>query len=241
MKHLLHSVVWAGRHLKGQLPAAELVPLLPLLAPEDQFLDIGVHAGSWTIPASRVLSRGHVYAFEALPYYARVLKGTLALLGRRNVTITVGAVSDSEGELEVLWKDAGGRRLTGMTRISRSTDPGEKVRVRALTLDAFRAANRLSRVRLMKCDVEGAELLVLRGATGTIEEFRPLVFCELYQAYCERFGYHAGDVFDFFGARDYLPMSFVSGRFHPVNAATYRGEGDVLFVPDRATMAALCA
>jgi FkbM family methyltransferase len=232
VKHLLHAVIWTRRHLAGRLPSPELLPLLRLLAPDDVFLDVGVHAGSWTIPASRVLTAGHVYAFEALPYYARVLKTTLALLGRRNVTVIVGAVSDAEGEVEIVWKDAAGRRLTGMTRISRGGDEGEKVRVRALTIDAFRQQHPAGRVRLMKCDVEGAELMVLRGAAATIDASRPLVFCELYDAYCARYGYSSPDVFAFFAGRGYRTMAFEEGTFRPLDPALYRGAGDVLFVPD---------
>jgi FkbM family methyltransferase len=231
VKHLLHAVVWARRHLAGQLPAHELRPLLPLLAADDVFLDIGVHAGSWTIPASRALTAGHVYAFEALPYYARVLKATLAFFRRRNVTVIVGAVSDVEGEADIVWKDAAGRRLTGMTRISRGNDEGEKVRVPALTIDSFRRRHPNGRVRLIKCDVEGAELMVLRGAAATIDASRPLVFCELYDAYCARYGYSSRDVFEFFAGRRYRTMSFEDGAFEPLDPARYGGAGDVLFVP----------
>jgi FkbM family methyltransferase len=240
VKHLLHALVWTRRHLAGRLPAAELTPLLPCLAPDDVFLDVGVHAGSWTIPASRALPRGHVYAFEALPYYARVLSSVLALMGRRNVTVTVGAVSDSEGEVDIVWKDASGRRLTGMTRISRG-DPGEIVRVRALTIDSFRRQHPYGRVRLIKCDVEGAELLVLRGAAATIDAARPLVFCELYDTYCARFGYSVRDVFQFFAPRHYRTMRFANGSFAPLDPAAYPGDGDVLFVPDEMKLAGPCA
>jgi FkbM family methyltransferase len=232
VRHLLHSLVWTRRHLAGRLPAKELGPLLPLLSPDDVFLDIGVHAGSWTVPASRVLVRGHVYAFEALPYYANVLGGTLRLLGRRNVTIVRGAVSDAPGEVEIVWKDASGRRLTGMTRISNAEDSGEKVRVRALTIDAFRREQHVPRVRLIKCDVEGAELRVLRGAAGTIDECRPIVFCELYDAYCRRFGYSARDVFAFFSPRRYQTLEYREGRFVALDPERYSGAGDVLFLPD---------
>jgi FkbM family methyltransferase len=182
-----------------------------------------------------------VYAFEALPYYGRVLKTTLWLLGRRNVTVVVGAVSDAEGEVEILWKDPAGRRLTGMTRISRGTEEGEKVRVRALTIDGFGQRHSLGHVRLMKCDVEGAELLVLRGAAATIDAFRPLVFCEMYDAYCARFGYSSQDLFAFFAGRRYRTMEYSAGGFRPLDPKEYRGAGDVLFVPEEMQPAPACA
>ncbi|MEO6213077.1 MAG: FkbM family methyltransferase [Vicinamibacterales bacterium] len=240
MRSLLHALIWTRRHLAGQLPARELTPLLRCLAPDDLFLDVGVHAGSWTIPASRVLRAGHVYAFEALPYYGKVLKSTLALLRRLNVTVVVGAVSDAAGEVSIVWKDAAGRRLTGMTHISRGREAGESVRVRALTIDGFLRDRPGGRVRLMKCDVEGAELMVLRGSAATIDRWRPLVFCELYESYCAQYGYSTKEVFDFFVARDYRCAQFDGGTYHLLEPAAYSGEGDVLFVPRETGLPPAC-
>ena len=241
LKPLLHALVWARRHRAGQLPAPELAPLLPCLAPDDVFLDVGVHAGSWALPASRVLTAGRVYGFEALPYYATVLRTLLALNGRRNVTVVVGAVTDTEGEVSVVWKDTSGRRLTGMTHISRGAEAGETVRVRALTIDGFRRDHPGGRVRLIKCDVEGAELMVLRGAAATIDTWRPLVFCELYERYVAQYGYSVADVFAFFQPRGYRFMQFHDGAFRPLDPAAYDGAGDVLFLPAEMELAAGCA
>jgi hypothetical protein len=152
------------------------------------------------------------------------------------VTVVNAAVADAEGHVDIVWKDVAGRRLTGMTRIHRGDEPGETVRVRAITIDGFRRQHPHGRIRLMKCDVEGAELLVLRGAAATIDASRPLVFCELYDAYCGRFGYSAGDVFAFFASRSYRTLQFEAGAFRPLDPAAYRGAGDVLFVPSEARL-----
>jgi FkbM family methyltransferase len=223
------------------LTASELTPLLPCLRPDDVFLDVGVHAGSWSVPASRALTAGQVYAFEAFPYYARVLKATLKLLGRRNVTVVVGAVSDAPGELAIVWRDSSGQRLTGMTHISRGSEAGDTVRVRALTIDDYCREHAVERVRLMKCDVEGAELMVLRGATATIDRWRPFVFCELYEMYCSQYGYAAADVFSFFSARRYRSMRFDRGVFRPLEPGAYASAGDVLFVPIEMEFTGACA
>jgi FkbM family methyltransferase len=177
------------------------------------------------------VTAGHVYAFEALPHYAKVLKTTLALLRRTNVTVVVGAVSDAEGEVPIVWKDEAGRRLTGRTHISRGGEPGTAVRVRALTIDGFCQTHPFSRVRLVKCDVEGAELMALRGASATIDKWRPMVFCELYEEYCRQYGHGAGDVFAFFKDRRYRAMQFDGGVFRSLEPGAYSGVGDVLFVP----------
>jgi FkbM family methyltransferase len=240
LKHLLHALVWTRRHLLGQLPAPELWSLIRVLRPDDVFLDVGVHAGSWTIPASRALTAGHVYAFEALPYYAKVLSTTLALLKCRNVTVVSAAVSDAPGEVNVVWADAAGHRLTGMTHISRGRESGRTIRTRSLTIDGFRDTHPDGRVRLIKCDVEGAELMVLHGATSTIDTSRPLVFCEVYDEYCAHYGYSSRDVFRFFAARGYRPLQFDRGRFAHIEPDAYSGKGDVLFAPEEIDVTAEC-
>lgn len=241
MRHLLHGLIWTRRHLAGALLVPELPPLLPYLDPGDVFLDVGVHAGSWAIPASRALRAGHVYGFEALPYYARVLKVTLRLLGRRNITVVPAAVSDRPGQVSVLWRDAAGHRLTGHTHITRGGENGDTVQVPALTIDDFCRERDIARVRLIKCDVEGAELMVLRGAAATIDRCRPLVFCELYDQYCARYGYTAADVFAFFAGRNYRTMQFANDRFGVLDPQEYAGSGDVLFLPAEAHEASRCA
>jgi FkbM family methyltransferase len=237
----LHAALWTRRHLTGQLLVPELPSLLPLLAEDDVFFDVGAHAGGWAVPVSRVLRRGHVYAFEALPHYGKVLKLTLTLLGRRNVTVIIGAVSDREGAVPVMWKDGQGRRLTGKTHIARPGDTGASVSVDALTLDSFSATQAERRLRLLKCDVEGAELMVLRGATSIIERWRPLVFCELYEEYCAKYGYHARDVFEFFATRGYRAYRFAGSAFERFDPDQYSGCGDVLFVPAEGDPVSACA
>lgn len=240
LRRALHALVWTRRHLTGDLRVPELAVLLPLLAPDDMFLDVGAHAGGWAVPVSRVLRTGHVYAFEAFPHYAQVLQLTLALLGRRNVTVVTGAVSDRQGAVPIVWKDAEGRRLTGMTHIARPGDAGASVSVQALTIDAFCATLPERRIRLLKCDVEGAELMVLRGAASTIDRWRPLVFCELYEEYCAQYGHRARDVFDFFETRRYRPYRFTASAFERFDPGQYSGSGDVLFVPIEADPVSAC-
>jgi hypothetical protein len=89
--------------------------------------------------------------------------------------------------------------------------------------------------------VEGAELKVLRGAIATIDRWRPLVFCELYEEYCANYGYAAADVFEFFASRRYHSMQFERGAFYEVRPADYRGVGDILFVPAELELLAACA
>ena len=91
---------------------------------------------SWTSARTRAAGRcpcrrpcrgGHVYAFEALPYYARVLKNVVALLRR---TERHGdrrrRFGQTRPEVDIVWKDADGHRLTGKTHMSATADLDER-------------------------------------------------------------------------------------------------------------------
>lgn len=79
--------------------------------------------------------------------------------------------------------------------------------VQVTTLDEFFAQYPKGRIGLIKIDIEGAELLALRGAQRTIERDRPVIFYEENESAYQAFGYTVADVRGFlkaFGYRLYL-------------------------------------
>jgi FkbM family methyltransferase len=241
LREAAHTLLWVKRHVSGELRVPELPCLLPFLQPDDVFLDIGAHAGAWSLPVAQTVHDGHVYAFEAFPYYARLLQNVVSLLRRSNVTVIVGAVADKAGQTSIVWKDAEGRRLTGMTHMSAKAGADVSIPVPTLTIDGFYAALPPRRVRLIKCDVEGAELLVFRGAEQTIAKWRPIVFSEINAEFCRRYGYTMDDVFGFFSTRSYAAFSVHEGRLRSLSPGEYSGLGDVVFVPSEVSIPPTCA
>jgi hypothetical protein len=67
--------------------------------------------------------------------------------------------------------------------------------VPVVTLDAYVMRERIDRVNLLKVDVEGAEMLVFKGASGLLSsDAAPIVFFEVDVRLCERFGTTPRDV-----------------------------------------------
>jgi FkbM family methyltransferase len=136
--------------------------------------DVGANVGIYSLVASsRVGGSGRIYAFEPLDRNLRYLHRHIMLNDIQNCTVVEKAVCNEEGTLpfaEAAWEPS-------MTRLS---SDGE-ILVHSTTLDSciygelrFRAPD------IIKIDVEGAELEVLKGATRTIIEFYPTIFLEIH-------------------------------------------------------------
>lgn len=230
----LHAGVWALRHLTGRYHVAEARIISAWLPPDAICFDVGAHGGLWTRSLGLSRPGGHVYAFEALPYYAKVLRRMVSLIGPRNVSIMNVAVSDKSGSVRMIDRTPLGQRLTGKSHVSNDGEGGPgSVLVPATTLDDYWAGIGKPDVSFVKCDVEGFELFVLRGAQSLIRECSPLFYNELNEEWCRRYGYLPSDIFEFFSTRGYRPYYLTGeGSLQAVDVARHVNR-DVLFVPRR--------
>lgn len=135
--------------------------------PGHTVLDVGAHAGFYTLLASRLVGpRGAVWAFEPEPRNARALQRHVAINRCDNVCIEQAAVAEGEGEA---------RFSTGTGSGTGSLSDGGTLTVRTVGLDRF-CADHAIEPSAIKIDVEGAEAAVLRGAAHTLRRHRPVLF-----------------------------------------------------------------
>ena len=226
--------MWVQRHVRGKLTEPDIAHAASLLAPNDVAFDVGAHSGAWAVALSKRLPDGHVYSFEALPYYAEVLRITVSLLRRRNITVLNRAVNDTSEQVSIVWKNADGARLTSLTHIAGPEESAEgTVAVPGLRLDSLLESIRPRRIRLTKMDIEGAELLALRGAQTILETHQPALYSEARASHTKRYRYELSELF---GSLEELSYSAFLVRYGerptPVSASDYSGEGDLWFLTE---------
>jgi FkbM family methyltransferase len=156
------------RHSDGT-EEPELVVLGELVNPGDCVLDIGANIGVYTKRLSQLVDPdGKVISMEPVPGTFEVLQSNVRALKLNNVRCMNVAASDHTGlvNMEVPKYETGWQNIYRAHIVIDSSGA-----IQAISLDeAFRD---LDRVDFIKCDVEGHELSVLRGAAGLIQKHRP--------------------------------------------------------------------
>ena len=180
----------------GQWEARETQLVLDRLSPQAVFLDIGANCGWFTLCAARQFPTLAVHAFEPVPQTFGTLQFNIQLNGVRNVRANNLGLWDSASELH-FTSDLG-----PMNHIIPQPS-ATSVSVPCVELDPYVRQAALSRVDFIKCDVEGAELHVLRGAKATLEQFGPTVLLESEDGPTRKFGYTPLDVVQFLQERGY--------------------------------------
>ena len=140
----------------------------------DCFVDVGANIGLMSIFASNCVgNEGQVLAYEAHPKTAELLKENIELNQLMNIQVCQYALGSEEGQTKIYdnWQiNRGGASLIVKTDDSVAFD------IEIDQLDNKIPSNLIPKV--IKIDVEGFELEVLKGASETIKRFQPILIVE---------------------------------------------------------------
>jgi FkbM family methyltransferase len=156
----------------GEFSEGEVTLFTALVRPGDVVVEVGANMGAHTVPLAQLAGpSGAVYAFEPQRLPFQLLCANAALNSLANVWAMQAAVGTGEGMVRV--PDLNPRNVQNFGGLSLPEQQlGEEVPV--IALDELT----LERCRLLKVDVEGMELDVLKGAARLIERCRPLAYVE---------------------------------------------------------------
>ena len=164
------------------------------LKPGAVFLDIGAHHGVYSVVAAKRLgTNGTVVAFEPSFRECRRLRIHLRLNRLRSVRaepLALGSAACTRKFFQVTSGDT----TRGGLRPPASSDRVSEISVETIRLDDYVSQFPLTRVDLVKLDVEGGEREVLGGASLVLTKFRPIFICEVLDATTHAWGYNAREI-----------------------------------------------
>jgi FkbM family methyltransferase len=209
-------LVWAHEDVGWQLfrdrsfEPVELELLRQHIRPDDICIDVGANIGIFTVLMARWAPQGHVHAFEPMEHSASVLRLNLELNAIANATLHTAVLSDQVGEVSFAVATDGA--YSSMRHTARKAQQAT-VTVQSNRLDAFIAT--LERPPgVLKIDVEGAELLVLRGGAEILrdERRRPrLILAEAHEPNSRAYGTTPEDVVALMRAAGYTAKAILPG------------------------------
>ena len=150
------------------------------------FMDVGTHLGWYTCMAAKHMPDGNVYGFEMDDFSYGLLKQNVAINELTNVEIFNVAVSDSS-DVVSFKRDT---KYPDTLHMETSKDDGksaESVSVNSVKLDEFLESKGCV-PDVIKIDVEGAEMKVLKGMTKTLIDHKPTMFVEVHPQNLAYFG-----------------------------------------------------
>jgi len=174
--------------------------ILEELREKDVLYDIGACVGLVTVHAAKKCV--HVVAFEPDPGYRSRLETNVRLNSLDNVQIIGWAVSDVQG-MVTLFTDG----VEGLSPSLREVGKRGSVRVRSDTIDNALGRGEIPVPDVLKMDIEGAEILALRGMRNLLASERAprAFFLELHPDYLPAFDSCPAEVLSFlesFGYRE---------------------------------------
>jgi FkbM family methyltransferase len=170
----------------------------------DVVYDVGANIGWYSLLAGRAVGpSGQVFAFEPSVHNAALVAQNAASNRLGNVSVIPAALTDRDGWMTFLDKGSLQGRLDKDDfdlQAQRRAQRDQKVQGRSLvpvsSLDSWLAQTDQRPPSLVKIDVEGAEVGVLRGMEQTLEDSGPTLIIELHSTNAQ-----VADVLDAVGYR----------------------------------------
>ena len=202
--------------------ADESKMMLKLIKPGDVVFDIGANIGWHTLSILLSCKGTSVYSFEPIKSSYQYLLKNLKLNGQNTDKIYNIGFSDTNKTVNFYF-DIKNATASSMANLRENNDTVMEECVVKRLDDFVRSMPSLAKLDFIKCDVEGAELFVFKGAIEVVKKYKPIIFSEMLRKWSKKFGYHPNDIIEFF--RDieyecYVPNKGKIDEFGYVNDET---------------------
>ncbi len=177
--------------------------ILDELRPGDVFFDIGGCVGLIAINAAA--KGASVWAFEPEPSYRERLEANVALNRFANITVVPWAVSNKAGEATLHRSGPVGEVSPSLEKTPRH---GESITIATRDLDSAIAERVLPAPDVMKIDIEGAEILALRGMEKLLSSPQSprTLFIEIHPEHLQYFDSSADEAISLIESYGYIDL-----------------------------------
>jgi FkbM family methyltransferase len=212
----IYKTVRRNLEYKKFEPEVQFLP--QFVSSGDVCLDVGASYGRYSFVLAKLVGpTGQVHSFEPGRESLKVLSAVKSIQRLKNVRIVEKALSDKEGKTQLIVPiklNVKNRRGLSLAYISdNKVDNSVTETIEMTTIDAYCRENNLKHVDFMKCDVEGGELQVFKGAEKTIEKYIPTILAEINDDFLkDKFHASAADVYQWITKKGYKSFALKKNR-----------------------------
>lgn len=234
-EHMQSQIFWFGYYSRDIVKVFDSI-----LKPGMIVFDVGSNLGEIGLCASRRVGQsGKVFCFEPMSDLYESLVENIRVNGASNITAVNMGLSTEERRMTI-FRSSGpfrdGSIHDGLgTFYPTSTRNIEAGVVEVQRLDKFCLDNRIDRIDVLKIDVEGSELDVLRGASNCLKAFKPHVIVEVQSETSAASGSSPSEILNLLSSYGYVLYHIGRhGKLRALDTAPLLKFQNVLAVPRKA-------
>jgi FkbM family methyltransferase len=220
--HIQQTILWYGFYEKESILTWE-----HFIKEDFVVMDIGANIGYYTLIAANKTKMGTVHSFEPITENYEALKNNILLNNLSNVIINNVGISnvDATETYYISAKDNIG--MSGLRPPENYSGISEKKET--ITLDAYVIKKNLSRVDIIKIDIEGNEMNALLGMKMILKKFKPILFIEIINEHLIKFNSNADDVYSFLQSHGYKAFEIKSVN-NLVPVTNFKDASSIIFI-----------
>lgn len=170
--------------------AEELKMMQRFLNKDSVILDIGANIGWYSLNIAKDVPQGYIMAFEPVPKTFQYLKKNIELNNIHNVKLYNFGLLETNDDV-IFYYDP---KLSAATSLRNLHEDRKKIKIKCKIKRMDDFSKKIPKIDFIKCDVEGAEIFVIKGGIKTIKKHLPILFLEMLRKWSAKFNYHPNDI-----------------------------------------------
>ena len=163
--------------------------------------DVGANLGWYTLNVCKQFENIESYAFEPVRETYLQMARNVEINQLRNCRLYNIGLSN-RNEKEKFYYNTASSGASSLVNL-REDESTKVIECCFERLDDFANRNNVMGMDFIKCDVEGAELLVYQGGIETIQKYKPVIFSEMLRKWSAKFNYHPNQIIELFESLGY--------------------------------------
>jgi FkbM family methyltransferase len=223
-EHIQQQLFWYGDYEK------ELgLVVKKILKANDVFFDIGANIGYFSLFAANHSPSAKIISFEPANEIFQKLSENISINNIKNITTVNAAVGEINEEKDLFLSAPDNMGMSSFRKPENYSGKQEKVNVVAID-DWFKTSG-LTKIDLIKLDIEGSELAALKGMRSVLEEQRPVLIVEINPETLLLFGLKPLDICNYLNQLNFDGFLISeNGRLEHLNSNEINQTINVLFI-----------